>query len=215
MDVLSFIRLSFNRRYVLRWIVAGLVLFIPVIDFFSLGYLWRTATLAMVGGMGLPTWERKKELWKEGARLVGIVILYEALPSFLFSLGFLVSSPGNTILNVAGGALQVFSAVAFIGCSFLLPFAFCSFAERSHFPDAFELEHIWMLAKKVLLPYGVGYAAVGVCLYGASRLRAFPYIGVLLVSVVAFYVFLVSSYYFTDLYHRALFSEVGQRTRRQ
>ncbi len=43
-------------------------------------------------GVGLPTWERKGELWREGARLAYIIVLYEALPSFLFSLGFLLST---------------------------------------------------------------------------------------------------------------------------
>jgi hypothetical protein len=211
MDVLSFIRFSFNRHYIVRWIVAGLLFFIPVINFFSLGYLWRTATQAMVGGMGLPTWERKKELWKEGARLLYVVILYEALPSFLFSLGFLVSSPGNTILNAVGWVLQVLSIIAFIACSFLLPFAFCAFAEKSHFSGAFELHPVLRKVKSVLVHYVAGCLVAGFCLYVALRLRAIPYVGIFLVSILVFYVFLVSVYYFSDLHQKASLPETSKR----
>ena len=81
----------------------------------------------MVGGVGLPTWERKGELWREGARLAYITILYEALPSFLFSLGFLLSMPlGIFVTDFVGRVMVFLAAVAFVFCSFFLPFAFCA-----------------------------------------------------------------------------------------
>jgi hypothetical protein len=202
MDVISFIRFSFNRRYILRWIVAGLLLFIPVINFFSLGYLWRTATLSLVGDVGLPTWERKWELWKEGARLLYIVILYEALPCFLLSLGFLLSSPGNFILNIVGWTMWILSAIAFVVCSFLLPFALCASIETSQLSHAFEFDRIGKAVRRVLLPYAIGYLGTGLCLYIAFKLRAVPYAGIILISSTVFYVFLVSTYYFMQLHRK-------------
>jgi hypothetical protein len=207
MDVVSFVLFSFNTRYILRWIYAGIILFIPVVDFLSLGYLWRASGLSMIGGIGLPTWERKNELWREGARLAYIVILYEALPSFLFSFGFLLSSFGNFVTVFIGGALKLLAVVAFIGCSFFIPFAFCAFVEGADVRKAFEFEKIGGAVKEVLFPYVFGYILTICCMYVSYRLLAIPYlVGFALSSVLTFYVLLVSTYYFTQLFRKTSMS---------
>ena len=203
MDVISFVFFSFNKRYVLRWIAAGIMFFIPVANFISLGYLWRASALSMIGGIGLPTWDRKNELWKEGARLAYIVILYEALPSFLFSFGFLLSSFGNLITVVIGGAMKVLAAIAFILCSFLIPFAFCAFVEGLEIRKAFEFERIAAAVKEVALQYVLGYVIAACCLFVSYRLLAIPYLlGFVLSSILTYYVLLVSTYYFTQLFKK-------------
>lgn len=212
MDVISFIFFSFNKRFVLRWIGAGIIFFIPVANFLSLGYLWRASGLSMIGGIGLPTWDRKNELWKEGARLAYIVILYEALPSFLFSFGFLLASFDNFITVFIGGALKVLAAVAFVLCSSLIPFAFCAFVEGADLRRAFEFERIAMAVKEVVFPYVVGYAIAVCCMFVSYRLLAIPYfLGFVLSSILTFYVLLVSTYYFTQLYSRTSMSSVAFR----
>ena len=213
MDVVSFVFFSFNTRYILRWIGAGIILFIPVANFLSLGYLWRASGLSMIGGIGLPTWERKNELWREGARLAYIVILYEALPSFIFSFGFLLSSFGNFITVFIGGAMKFLAAVVFVCCSFFIPFAFCAFVEGTHLRKAFEFEKIIGAVKEVLLPYIFGYAVTGCCMYVTYRLHAIPYLlGFAVSSILTFYVLLVSTYYFTQLFRKTSLSSTSLHT---
>jgi hypothetical protein len=203
MDVVSFVFFSFNKRFVLRWIGAGIIFFIPVANFFSLGYLWRASGLSMIGGIGLPTWDRKGELWKEGARLAYIVILYEALPSFLFSFGFLLASFGNFVTVFIGGVMKVLAVIAFVLCSFLIPFAFCAFVEGLEIKKAFEFEKIIMALKEVFLHYVFGYILSACCLLVSYKLLAIPYLlGFILSSILTFYVLLVSTYYFTQLFKR-------------
>jgi hypothetical protein len=203
MDVVSFVLFSFNRRYILRWVAAGIIFFIPVVNFLSLGYLWRASGLSLIGGMGMPTWEHKNELWKEGARLAYIVILYEALPSFLFSLGFLLSSFGNFITVFIGGAMKVLAALTFVLCSFLIPFAFCTFVEGMDVKKAFEFERIIAAVKEEIIHYVLAYVVTACCMYVSYRLLAIPYLlGFVLSSVLTFYVLLVSTYYFTQLFKR-------------
>src|SRR5208337_1297364 len=103
MDIVSYIVFSFTRRYMMRWIWAGLIIFIPGADFLSLGYLSRASSLSMIGGIGLPTWEQKKELWWEGAKVFCIFVLYEALPCCLFAFGFFLSSFGNFVTVFIAG----------------------------------------------------------------------------------------------------------------
>jgi hypothetical protein len=207
MDVVSFVFFSFNRRYIMRWIGAGIIFFIPVANFLSLGYLWRASGLSMIGGIGLPTLDHKNELWKEGARLAYVVILYEALPSFLFSFGFLLSSFGNFITVLIGGAMKVLAAVAFLLCSFLIPFAFCAFVEGLELRRAFEFEKIVAAIREVVLHYVFGYAITACCLFVSYRLLAIPYLlGFVLSSILTYYVLLVSTFYFTQLFKKTTMS---------
>jgi hypothetical protein len=197
-----FVRLTFNRRYILRWIVAGILFFIPVMNFFSLGYLWRTSGLSMVGGLGLPTWEHRSELWKEGARLSYIVILYESVPCFLFSFGFLLLSFGDLVTNYLGWVLQILAACTFVICTFFIPFAFCTFVESIEVRQAFEFEYIFMTVKRAFIRYFLCWVLVGCSIYFVLKLRAIPYFGIILVSVLMYYIMLLSTYFFTQLFRK-------------
>ena len=212
MDVVSFMVFSFNRRYVLRWVLAGIILFIPVVDFLSLGYLWRTSGLSMIGGIGLPTWERKGELWREGARLVYITILYEALPSFLCSFGFLLFQIKTLVTDLAGYAMVALAVVAFLLCSSLLPFAFCVYVESMEVRKAFDFEKVFGAVREVLGPYILAYAVSLCAMYVTYRLVHIPILGVILLLTLPFYVLLVSTYYFTQLFRRTSLSSENPTT---
>jgi len=206
MDIISFVVFSFNKRYLLRWVLAGIILIVPVVDFLSLGYLWRAAGLSMVGGVGLPTWEKKGELWREGARLVYITILYEALPSFLCSLGFLLFQMKTFVTDLCAYVMVSLAVIAFLLCSFFLPFAFCAYVEAMELRRAFDFEKIFGATKEVLAPYVLGYAVFLCAAYAAYRLIHIPVIGIVLLLTLPFYVLLVSTYYFTQLFRRTSLS---------
>jgi hypothetical protein len=175
-----------------------------------MGYLWRTSGLSMIGGIGLPTWEQKNELWREGARLAYIVILYEALPSFLFSFGFLLSSFGNLFTTFIGGIMKFLAVIAFVLCSFFIPFAFCAFVQAMDVKKAFEFERIAGATREVLIPYVIGYALSACCMYIAYKLHFIPYLfGFALSSVLTFYVLLVATYHFTQLFKKTSLSSVN------
>ncbi len=206
MDVVSFVVFSFNTRYILRWIYAGLVFFIPVVNFFSLGYLTRTSSLSIIAGVGLPPWERKGEIWREGAKVAYIIILYEALPSFLLSFGFLLSNIGHSITSFFSVMVFAAAVVAVVVCSFFLPFAFYAFVEAMEVRKAFDFERITVAIKEVLPGYVFGYALTGCCLLVAYKLLKVPVIGFFLASVLAFYVLLVSAFYFGQLFKKTSLS---------
>jgi hypothetical protein len=209
MDVVSFVVFSFNTRYILRWIYAGLIFFIPIVNFFSLGYLTRASSLSIIAGIGLPTWERKGEIWREGAKVAYIVILYEALPSFLLSFGFLLSSIGHSIAGFLSVVVFAAAVVAVVVCSFFLPFAFYAFVEAMEVRKAFDFERIAVAVKEGLPGYIFGYVLTGFCLVVAYKLLKVPVIGFFLASVLAFYVFLVSAFYFGQLFKKTSLSAGG------
>ncbi len=207
MDIVPFILLTANSRFIMRWVGGGLLLFIPVLNFLSLGYLTKTSNLLMIADIGLPTWEDRPELWKDGAKLLYVFILYEALPSFLFSCGFFLSSFGNLMTAFLGGILKWVAALAFIGCSFFVPFGFCAFAENKDVRAAFEFEKIALAVKEVVAHYVLGFVVTCVCLYVTYKLHRIPFLlGFILSSILTYYVFLVATYYFTQLFRRTSIS---------
>jgi len=206
-DIVPFILLTFNSRFVMRWVWGGLILLIPVVNFLPLGYLTKTSNLLMIGGIGLPTWDERGGVWRDGARLFYIFVLYEALPSFLFSCGFFLASFGNFITAFLGLILKWAAALTFVGCSFFLPFGFCAFAENKDVRSAFEFEKIATAVKEVAAHYILGFVVASICLYVTYKLHRIPFLlGFVLSSTLTYYVFLVATYYFTQLFRRTTVS---------
>jgi hypothetical protein len=206
MDITPFIQFTLNTRYISRWVVSGLFMYIPVLNFFSLGYLSKTGRMLMIGGIGLPTWQEKSEIWFEGIRLLFVFILYEAIPLFLFSSGFFLTTLSN-ITAFFGNILIKIAYLGFIVFAFPLPFAFATFAERSDFRQALEYEKIIQAIKEVFVPYLVGFIATLIALYVCKVLIRIPFmIGFLLSSVAGYYVLLIATYYYTELYRKTSLS---------
>jgi hypothetical protein len=201
MNIVPFLEFTLNSRYLTRWIFAGLVLYIPILWFFSLGFLSRTSRLVIIGGIGLPTWQEKYETAIEGVKLLFVFILYNAIPFFLFSSGFFLTTL-NTFTAFFGHIVIISSYIAFIACSFLIPFAFVTFAEQTDFRSALEFERIFKGIKEVFFEYLIGYGVALCSLYLCKWIMRIPYLGFILSSILSYYILLVSTYYFTELYKR-------------
>jgi hypothetical protein len=102
-----------------------------------------------------------------------------------------------------GGTLKWLAALAFVACSFFLPFGFCAFAENKDVRSAFEFEKIAIAVKEVAAHYILGFIVTSMCLYVTYKLHRIPFLlGFVLSSTLTYYVFLVATYYFTQLFRR-------------
>lgn len=202
MDLIPFIQFTFNGRYVPRWIYPGLVTFIPVVNLLSLGFLAKISRLLMIGSIGLPTWADKMSIWMDGIKLLFIFILYEAVPFFLFSFGFFLTTL-SSITAFFGHIIIKLSYLALLVFSFFIPFAFAVFSEKEDFRAALEFERVFAGIKEVLPPYLVGYVSVLIALYLCKLIIKIPYLlGFLLSSLCTYYILLLATYYFTQLYKK-------------
>jgi hypothetical protein len=187
------------------------MLYVPVLNFFSLGYLSKASRLVGIGSVGLPTWERRNEIWMEGAKILLVFILYGAIPFFMFSCGFFLKAL-SSLTGFFGEIMITLSYVALLISSFFLPFAFITFSEQMDFRKALEFEKILRGIKEVLLPYLAGYAGTVLALFVCWRIIPIPkalfiqLFMVALLSVLTYYVLLVSTYYFTQLFRRTSLS---------
>lgn len=210
MDIATFIQFTFNGRYIARWIYGGLLMYIPVANFFSLGYLAKTSRILLIGSIGLPTWEDKMTIWVNGVKLLFVFILYEAVPFFLFSSGFFLTTLGS-IPAFFGGIVIKLSYLAILIFSFFIPFAFSVFSEKMDFREALEFERIFIGIKEVFIPYLGGYLGALIALYICKVLIGIPYlIGFLLSSLCTYYVFLLATYYFTHLYKKTSLATIAR-----
>jgi hypothetical protein len=206
MDVIPFIQFTLNTQYVVRWIYGGILIFIPVANFLSLGYLSRASRLLMIGSIGLPTWQDRYAIWLEGVKLLFIFILYEAVPFFLFSCGFFLTTLGS-ITAFFGKILIYLSYVGLLIFSFFLPFAFATFAENADFRRALEFDKVLQAIKEVAFPYIGGYIAAVIALYVCKWIVRIPYlVGFVAASILTYYVFLIATFYFTQLYRKTSLS---------
>lgn len=207
MDISPFVQFTLNSRYATRWILGGLLMYIPVLNFFSLGYLSKTSRLLIIGGLGLPTWDEKNKIWFEGVRALFVIILYEAIPCFLFSSGFFLVTLSN-VTAFFGNIVMVASYVAALVLTFFIPFALSIFAEYSDFRKALEYERIFKAIREVIVPYVIGYVSTLAALFVCWVIIRIPYfVGFILSSVLSYYILLVSTYFFAELYKKtALFS---------
>jgi hypothetical protein len=154
----------------------------------------------MIGSVGLPTWEKKNEIWIEGVKLLFVFILYEAIPFFLFSFGFFLTTL-TSITAFFGNILIKLSYLALLLCSFFIPFAFAAFSEKSDFRKALEFDKILNGIKEVLIPYTGGYISALIILYICKIVIHIPYlVGFILSSVLTYYTLLIATCYFTRLY---------------
>jgi len=202
MDIIPFIQFSLNSRYISRWIYGGIILYIPVLNFLSLGYLSNASRLILIGGIGLPTWQNKMDIWIEGVKLIFIFILYEAIPFFLFSCGFFLTTL-SSITAFFGHIIIKLSYIALLLFSFFIPFAFATFSEQMDLRKALEFEKILKGIKEVFIPYLGGYLGTLIALYICKLIMRIPYlIGFILSSILTYYVFLISTYYFTELFKK-------------
>ncbi|MBP6942085.1 MAG: DUF4013 domain-containing protein [Syntrophorhabdaceae bacterium] len=208
MDIVSFVRFTFNTRYMTRWIYGGLILYIPVANFISFGFLVKASRLFAIGGIGFPTWQDRYDTWIEGIKLLFIFILYGAIPFFMFSCGFFLTTL-TSFTAFFGNIIITLSYAALIICSFFLPFAFATYAEKMDFRKALEFENIIQGIKEVFIEYTAGYIVTLVLLYICKLIIRIPYfIGFILSSVFTYYIFLVATYYFTELYKKTTLSTI-------
>jgi len=218
MDVIPFIQFTVSSRYASRWIYGGLIMYIPVLNFFSLGYLSKVSRLLMIGGVGLPTWERKSEAWVEGAKVLFVFILYGAIPFFMFACGFFLTAL-SAITGFFGHIVMKLSYLVLLISSFFIPFAFITYAEQMDFKKALEFERILQGIKEVFVPYLVGYVGTVLALVlcwlviPIPKSTFFQLFMVALFSIATYYVLLVATYYFTQLFRRtSLSTEIEERT---
>jgi hypothetical protein len=177
--------------------------------FFIGGYVAQTARNIIAGvERPLPEWQDLGELFNEGLRLFGVILVY-ILP--LIALAFLIMIPAGVLgaidnegLNALGGTFAGCISCLFVPLSlavtFFMPASLLFAAVERRFGAAFELGRIWPFIKQ-----NIGNYILAIVVYLVARFLAGFGIALLCVGIIftGFWSFLITTHAFAQVYRLA------------
>lgn len=73
-----------DREWIQKILIGGLLMFIPIVNIFALGYLYRYAKkIVLTGRVDLPAWNDWGKLFIDGLIFLAITILYGTVPALI------------------------------------------------------------------------------------------------------------------------------------
>ena len=85
-------------KNLLKLIILGIILIIPVVNFIGLGYYLRIIKSTLAGSDKLPGFERVGELFIDGIKVLVVSIIYAIVPSLFYALS--QAFPGSVTLTL-------------------------------------------------------------------------------------------------------------------
>ena len=176
----TFQRLIQNPQFLFTFLIGGLLCFVPVLNFFALGYLYRmTKRLRATGSLSLPEWDNLRSLFLDGIRLLIVFLIYAFLP---MTLGFIIAStlfPGLNYNspNFVLAFFRIFSLALF--CS-----ALYRFQRSQNFYALLDFKFILKMALILLQSQFIVLVACYGLFFLFLPLYGFAIFAVLLVSLI-------------------------------
>mgnify|MGYP003962158541 CR=1 FL=1 len=133
-------------------IIGCLLNILPIINFFSTGYIVEAGKLSLKHKKALPKWENFGHLWITGL-LVFLFGLIWSIPALI--LTFLFVGKQFVSMLTTGSAFEmlpgfssgiVLVAIVFVLTFYLMPAALMNFIKKGHFGAAFEFKKIFSKA---------------------------------------------------------------------
>lgn len=79
-----FDKITMDKRWVQKALIGGLIMFVPIVNIFAFGYLYRIARNTFeTRTIQLPEWEKWGDMFREGLRFLAAFICYGLVPVFL------------------------------------------------------------------------------------------------------------------------------------
>lgn len=178
--------------WIVKILLGSFISIIPVLNFLALGYFAVCINYGYHGRQEMPEWDNWADLFREGATVFLIMLVYILLPA---AVSFIIA-----MLPVVG--LVLASILAFIFCM-VMPMSIANYSRTHNFSDAFQLGEIFYYISRVINPYTLSYLIAVILLgVGAGILGTIPVIG-FLGSVVLFYTGIIYANFIGFLYHQA------------
>ncbi len=148
-----------------RWdiVIGGVLLFFPVIQFFSLGFLTKKLKRIVDLDKDNVKWdENLKEIFIAGAKAALVIASYLAIPLLLMFLGgfFTTSLSQGKILSIfffRGQVINLLMSISLLLAIFLLPVALALMLEQERLKKAYDigeiLDRIFLVPRDYLAVY--------------------------------------------------------------
>ena len=172
-----------ENNHLQKLLIGGILMFIPIVNIFALGYIFRAGTnmLRNSGKFSLPEWNNWPALFIDGLKLVVISILYAGVP---MALAWVISIFLNTITMKMLGPIPFFPiSIAFLIVPALKYAALYHFQKTGSWESLLDLKEI---ANLITTPYKrhlaiPSIALVGLFFIGAPLFGLAFFLGMLLI----------------------------------
>lgn len=208
MDIIESVKFpSTDVGWVKKILIGGILLIIPIINFIIGGYYIKTLRGSIEGKPGLPEWDDWGDLFIKGLMVAIIGFIYMLIPLIVLfvSIGGAVTaaiSSGDfsaaSISAIVGGSM--FSMVLMLIVCLVLPMALSIYAKEDSIGAAFRIGEILSRIKSVPGDYIISIIVLYALLFIVNLFATIPIIGWVIVIFANFYITLVASKMFGEVY---------------
>jgi len=208
MDIIESVKFpSTDVGWVKKILIGGILLIIPIINFIIGGYYIKTLRGSIEGKPGLPEWDDWGDLFIKGLMVAIIGFIYMLIPLIVLfvSIGGAVTaaiSSGDfsaaSISAIVGGSM--FSVILMLIVCLVLPMALSIYAKEDSIGAAFRIGEILSRIKSVPGDYIISIIVLYALLFIVNLVAIIPIIGWVIVIFANFYITLVASKMFGEVY---------------
>lgn len=186
---------------IVKLLIGGVLQIIPIISFFSLGYMLECYVNGASKREEMPEWTDWGSKFVNGLLIAIISFIYVLIPMLLFGSSFsaMLINPGH---HIGGGSL-ILAIIIFILFTFALPMALANFAVKRNFGAAFEFGYIFKLIASSLGSYIGAYLLYIVAAIICAIIAMIPIIGWICIIFIGFYLGCVGGFLFGSVYGEA------------
>ena len=139
-----FLQLFRQKAVLMKLLIGGALSFVPVINLFAFGYLYRfSAAIRRGGRVSLPEWSDWGGLFVDGLRFAVVWLLFWLLP-------VAIVAAFSGLLEALG--LGVLAYLFLVGVLLLAPLTFCAalyrLQRRQDLRDLSDLRRMWQLCSR-------------------------------------------------------------------
>ena len=202
-----------DKEWLTKIVVGGILSIIPVINFIAAGYELKVMRNAINKKPAMPRWENFGGLFVDGLVVFIISLIYMIVPIIvfvatsavwglpLFSIGRFMGCPFALVATFL--PLIAITLVFAIIIGFILPMAIALYASSKNVGKAFKFGEILNRIKSVFGEYIVAYVFILILGIIIGAIAMIPYIGWIIALFVTFYIGVVSSNLFGELYAKS------------
>ena len=208
MDIIESVKFpSTDVGWIKKILIGGILLIIPIINLIIGGYYIKTLRGSIEGKPGLPEWDDWGDLFIKGLMVAIIGFIYMLIPLIVLfvSIGGALTaaiSSGDfsaaSISAIVGGSL--FSVVLMLIVCLVLPMALSIYAKEDSIGAAFRIGEILSRIKSVPGDYIITIIVLYALLFIVNLVAAIPIIGWVIIIFANFYIALVASKMFGEVY---------------
>ncbi len=165
-----FLKLIHSPKFLLTFLIGGLLCFVPILHFFAFGYLFfLTKKIATEGSLEYPDWTDFPNLFIKGIELTAISIIFLILPFLLFKgMQSLLDSIGLSALS------SLLSAFLFLIAMPILASVLYRYQTSNDIRSLFDLSELFQMSASffqsnvIVLLTGFAITQLFLPLYGFS-----------------------------------------------